>query len=118
MKKEYLIIAGVGAALYFLSKNQKTTKVDGIGYLPNYHGILVSYVGASNTKGSRISLKSFRFNDSIILDLDHRFNSIADQVEEFFEKKGIKILGKAEWKNNDYVFFIDKFESLKDIKKM
>jgi hypothetical protein len=116
MKKDFLILAGIGAGIYFLSK--KKTEVSGIGYLPNYHAILVSYIGASNTKGSRISLKSYRFNDSIILNLDYKFNSIADQVEEFFEKKGIKILGKAEWKNNDYVFFIDKFESLKDIKKM
>lgn len=117
MKKEYLILAGIGAGLYFLSK-KKETKVSGIGYLPNYHGILVSYVGASNTKGSRINLKSYRFNDSITLNYDYRFNQISDQVEEFFEKKGIKVLGKAEWKDGSFVFFIDKFESLKDIKKM
>ena len=117
MKKEYLILAGIGAGLYFLSKKQQT-KVEGIGYLNNYHGILVSYVGASNTKGSRVSLKSYRFNDSIMIDYDYKFNSIYDMAEEFFEKRGIKILGKAEWKDGSFVFFIDKFDSLKEIKKM
>jgi len=116
MKKDILILAGIGAGLYFLSR-KKETKVEGIGYLDNFHAIQVSYIGPSNTKGSRVSLKSYRFNDSVVIDYDYKYNSIYDIAEEFFEKRGIKIIGKAEWKDNSFIFFIDKFESLKDIKK-
>ena len=41
------------------------------GELPNYHIIVVSYLGATNSRGSRMKLTSLRFNDSITLNYDY-----------------------------------------------
>ena len=43
------------------------------GELPNYHLIVVSYLGATNNRGSRMKLTSLRFNDSVRLNYDNSF---------------------------------------------
>ena len=42
--------------------------------LPNYHLIAIKYMGASNTRGSRVKIESLRFpNDSVIVSYDYKF---------------------------------------------
>ena len=50
------------------------------GELPNYHLIVVSYLGATNSRGSRMKLTSLRFNDSVTLNYDNSFRSGKEQA--------------------------------------
>ena len=84
------------------------------GDLPNYHLIVVSYMGATNTRGSKMKLTSLRFGDSVLLSYDYSFNQGKDQAIKYFDPIGA---GYDE-KKGDSIIICKSFNSLKETKKL
>lgn len=83
----------------------------------NMHLIEVKYIGASNTRGSRVKLTSLRFKDSVILPYDYKYNSALEIAEAWLITKMTRksIIGSGEASNGD-IIAVDVFEPLRNIK--
>ena len=82
--------------------------------MQNLRTFEVSYLSATNTKGTRLKIKdlraeSFWIKKQVTLYKDYKYNSIEAQVIEFLEKKGIKILWASEAKNKTLII-VDNFD--------
>lgn len=89
------------------------------GELPNYHIIVVSYLGATNSRGSRMKLTSLRFNDSITLNYDYSFNSGKDQAIKYLHETGFDPIGAGyDQKKQDSLIICKTFNSLLETKKI
>ena len=89
------------------------------GELPNYHIILVSYLGATNSRGSRMKLTSLRFNDSLTLNYDHSFNSGKEQAIKYLHETGFEPIGAGyDQKKQDSLIICKTFNSLTETKKI
>ena len=83
---------------------------------PNYHAIRVSYLGATNSRGSRMKLTSLRFNDSVTLSYDYSFNQGRDQAINFLQVNGFEVVGSCyDEKKQDSIIICKSFMSLRDI---
>lgn len=76
--------------------------------MENLHIIELKYLGATNTRGSRVKLTSKRFNESKTIAYNYKLNHIEDMAVEYLESKGFDIIGTAE----SYVI-TKTFESIK-----
>ena len=87
--------------------------------LPNYHLIAIKYMGASNTRGSRVKIESLRFpNDSVIVSYDYKFGNILDQSIEFLKEEGFKLKGFGyDEKKGIYIIMSETFEPIKELKQ-
>lgn len=85
----------------------------------NLHLIEVKYLGATNTRGSRVKLTSHRFGDSVTIPYDYEFNNAHDMAEAWLRKRVTKhsLLFTGEWKDGMNIIAIDVFERLKTIEK-
>ena len=87
--------------------------------LPNYHLIVVSYLGATNNRGSRIKLTSMRFGDSVLLSYDYSFNQAKDQAIQYLNNLGFDPIGAGyDEKKGDSIIICKTFNSLKETKKI
>jgi hypothetical protein len=87
--------------------------------LPNYHLIVVSYLGATNSRGSRIKLTSMRFGDSVLLSYDYSFNQAKDQAIQYLNNLGFDPIGAGyDEKKGDSIIICKTFNSLKETKKI
>lgn len=113
-KKDNTILwVGAGAAALALIANaSKKANIGSINHLDNFHILKVTYIGPSNTRGSRVKIESERFEQSIYINYDYRFNRSLDMAQEFLTKKGFKLIGTGEGKNCDYLISTT-FEPLK-----
>lgn len=86
--------------------------------MKSYHLIEVKYLGATNTKGSRIKITSLRFpNDSITTSLNYRSNSIKDDAIELLNDFGFKIDGYGyDEKKGVFILCSIVFEPIKELK--
>jgi hypothetical protein len=81
---------------------------------PNYHAILIQYVGPTATNGSRTRLTSQRFEkDSVSDGYDSETGNSLDQGVEMLRTLGYNVIGMAEAKNGTIVF-TDTFKKLKE----
>ena len=88
------------------------------GDLPNYHLIVVSYMGATNSRGSRMKLTSLRFGDSVLLSYDYSFNQGKDQAIKYLHDTGFDPIGAGyDEKKGDSIIICKSFNSLKETKK-
>lgn len=71
--------------------------------MENLHIIKTSYLGATNTKGSRVKIYSERFSQSVVIPYNYQFNSAQDIAIHWLQSKGFEIVGKGEGKNNMYI---------------
>jgi hypothetical protein len=69
--------------------------------MQNFHGVLVQYLGATNTRGSRVKLTSTRHGDSITLPLDYAHNTCYEQAAEWLQDHGQRVIGRTEWKHGN-----------------
>jgi hypothetical protein len=69
--------------------------------MKNFHGVLVQYLGATNTKGSRVKLTSTRHGASITLSLDYAHNTCYEQAAEWLQNHGQRVIGRTEWKHGN-----------------
>lgn len=79
---------------------------------PNLHAFEVKYLGATNNKGSRVKIKSLRFNETKIISYDHSFNGTLEIAKDWLTKNGYEIVGQAESKDS-YIILSTTFEPLK-----
>jgi hypothetical protein len=101
-----LMYGGVALAAYFLLKPKNTVKtgITGInGYVENLHLISVKYIGASNSRGSRVKLESKRFRQSITASYDYKIGNVKDQAIQMLESKGFNVIGSGEFGDADII---------------
>ena len=53
-------------------------------------------MGATNTKGSRIKITDERFEESITLSYDYKYNNGIEQAIEYLSNKGFNLIGRTE----------------------
>ena len=68
--------------------------------------IIVSYVPATNTKGSRVKVEIPRMRIKRFLSLDHKYNSCADQIESWLFSSEIEINSQAELDKGKHIFLV------------
>ena len=84
----------------------------------NLHLIEVKYLGATNTRGSRVKLTSLRFNDSVTIPYGYEFNNARDIAEAWLVSKMTKhgVVGSGETPKG-YIIAVNVFEPMKNIAK-
>jgi hypothetical protein len=84
------------------------------------HLIEIKYLSATNTKGSRIKITSLRFEDSVTIPYDYKYNQINEMFEAWLKELnndlGIVSVGYNEY-NHTYIYGVTVFEPIKNIKK-
>jgi len=68
--------------------------------------IIVSYVPATNTRGSRVKVEIPRMRIKKVFSLDHQFNSCADQIESWLYSFDIEINSQAELAKGNHAFLV------------
>lgn len=81
----------------------------------NAHMILVTFLGPTNSRGSRIKLTSQRFEnrDSVTIDFDHRYSNTFNQAADWLSNHGYTTLASGE-SSNGYIFAVMEFVPLKE----
>lgn len=80
----------------------------------NYRAFTVSYVPATSTRDSRVSITDNRFNTRKIIPYNHayhEYHDILDIAQSYLESVGIEIVGSAELLNYKYILFTDNFRT-------
>ena len=80
--------------------------------VPNMHAILVKYHGATNTRGSRVSMYSERFSERVSVSYDYRARDIGEMAYNELVRRGFNIVAQAETKGG-CLLLTDTFKSLK-----
>ena len=89
------------------------------GDLPNYHIIVVSYLGVTNSRGARMKLTSLRFGDSVTLNYDYSFDSGKEQAIRYLNETGFDPIGAGyDEKKQDSLIICKTFNSLRETKKI
>ena len=72
---------------------------------PNFHILIVKYLGATNTKPARYKIITERFKQSEIWSYgaEQNFNSSIEYAINTLQKRGFNIIGKCEGKDCDYL---------------
>lgn len=76
----------------------------------NYRAFLVTYMGPSNARGSRVKIQDLRFRESVTIPYSYSLNRITDMAEEYLKGLGIKVLGQAEFADKGDLLFTNNFE--------
>ena len=79
--------------------------------LENYHIIKVSYLGATNTRGSRVKLHSERFEKSKMIPWNYKYSFPIPMAIDYLTKQGFELIGQAEGKDCYYII-TNTFKSL------
>lgn len=75
-----------------------------------YRAFLVTYVGPSNSRGSRVKIQDLRFRESVTIPYSYSYNRITDMAEEYLKGLGIKVVGQAEFADKGDLLFSNNFE--------
>jgi hypothetical protein len=89
----------------------KTQELFNTSKINNYHILTVKYVGPTNFRGSRISIKSDRFNKSKMIDYNYEYNDCLGGAEAWLNDNGFEIVGHGEGKDCYHVI-TNTFKSL------
>jgi len=76
---------------------------DGTYTVNHYRMFEIRYLGATDTKGSRLKVVDTRHNQSKTLNKDYSFNLGIDQVFKYLDSLGIKIEGFSTTKEKDFI---------------
>lgn len=74
----------------------------------NLKGIEIKYLGATNSRGSRVKLTDNLLGTSKTICYNYKYNNIVDIAAEYLENKGINVTGMCETKNG-YMLLTDSF---------
>lgn len=69
----------------------------------NFHVLKVKYIGATNYKPSRVSIRSERFEQSKTIEYDHQFSNTYEIAINWLNENGFNVPGKAEGKDCYYI---------------
>jgi hypothetical protein len=81
----------------------------------NKHLIDVRYIATTSTRPSRVSLKSPRFKDRVVIPYDHAYNDITDMAAQWLIANGYTIFCRCETEKG-YGVLVNEFISLADAK--
>jgi len=81
--------------------------------MQNYHLIFIRYIGPSDTRGSRIVIRSEKFEQSTVISIDHRDDSITPTATRWLTDRGFNIIGMGETRDG-YALISDTFKPIKD----
>lgn len=90
--------------------------MNNITLLQNFHVLTIKVLGATNHNPARVKIISERFRQSITIPFTNHPSASSpatDNSIEWLEKRGHKLIGKAEGKDHMYIIS-DTFEPLKD----
>lgn len=79
--------------------------------IPNLHAIQVIYCPPTNSRGSRVKIKSDRFMTSLYIPYNHEGDTLSSAVDYLIEK-GFTIVGKAE-SEKGYILLSNTFLNIK-----
>jgi len=88
--------------------------------MQNIHLIEVKYLGATNTRGSRIKATSLSFGDSVTIPYDYSVNNVLDGFLAWLKDNNndLGVLYTSyDQVNHKHIIATPVFESLKNIKK-
>lgn len=71
--------------------------------LPNFHVIIVKYIGQSNYLPARVKIISERFKEHVTFSYNSEGGQTLDQAEEWLTERGHKVIGHGEGKGHYYV---------------
>ncbi len=77
--------------------------------IKNTRAIKVKFVGATNTKGSRIKLTDDYLSErkqSVFVSYDYSIGNVAEQGLKYLIDKGFNIIARAS-NENEYIFLVD-----------
>lgn len=80
-------------------------------YIPNLHVIKVTYLGPTNSRGSRVKMHSERFQKGKTIGYDYQFNNSLDIAKDYLIKNGFELVAQAEGKDCYYIM-TNTFKSL------
>lgn len=80
--------------------------------LTNFHLLVVRYIGATDTKPSKVKIISERFKQSVTVDYNRDCRDSSDVARHWLESNGFEIVGQCEGKTCDYLIS-STFEPLK-----
>lgn len=80
--------------------------------MEHLHCITVKYIGATNSRGSRIKLSSSRFSDSVTLAREYIHSNSREQAIEWLLNHQYKVVSYGEAAANMDVLMCRKFEAL------
>lgn len=80
--------------------------------MKNVNVIKVKYLGATNTKGSRVKIISERFKSNVTLGYNYEFNSALEIAVDYLTKLGFEVLGCNNDSNIGYII-TSTFEDIK-----
>lgn len=66
--------------------------------LPNLRAFEIKYQGPTNHRGSRVKITDLRFNKSVTISYQYKYDNTFDQAVDFLKTKEIEIISKAEGK--------------------
>ena len=81
--------------------------------MKTYRAFEVTYLSATNTKGSRVLIFDCRFGHSKKITYDYKFNDSLGVALDYMNKLGMQIIGKAEHDNGHIIFTEDFLTVLK-----
>ena len=64
--------------------------------MKNLHAFKITYLGATNTQGSRVKITSLRFNQSKTLSYNYEDRDSTDTAKKYLISLGFDIIGQAE----------------------
>jgi hypothetical protein len=79
--------------------------------MKNFHVIEVKYHGATNTRGSKVSLYSARFKKRISIPFDYSLNHPSEMAEKYLLENGFEIVGCGDGKQVDFII-TDTFKTI------
>lgn len=88
--------------------------------MSNVHLIEIKYLGATNTKGSRVKITSLRFKDSVTIPFNYQFTSIDEMFLSWLKDVGSDLGDMTRGYNeinNTYIFGTTVFDNIKNIAK-
>jgi hypothetical protein len=71
--------------------------------ITNYHVLQVSYKGPSNSRGSKVQIKSERFEQSILISYNSSLSDSCEIAEVWLKDNGFKVVGHADGKDKYYI---------------
>lgn len=79
--------------------------------MKTYRAFTIKYIGATNTKPSRVSILDNRYGQKKFIPYDYEYNNIYEMAQIYLESAGIPIVGMSETKKG-YILFSENFNIL------
>lgn len=79
--------------------------------MENVHILEVEFLGPTNSKGSRVIIKSSRFGTKKIIPYDHYYDNTVDVAAKYLQANGFNLIAQAEL-TKGYAIISNTFKSL------